>query len=165
MTIAQFFTTSTLNNYCIMTTVRHLLQHKGYNSYTVTPHATVYEALELMAEKNIGAVMVVDDEKLVGIFSERDYARKVVLQGKNSRDTKMEELMTKNVFYIKPHRTVKDCMVLMSKKHIRHLPVMENGNLIGIVTIRDVVDALIYEQENTIEELERYITRGGGYVM
>lgn len=149
-----------------MTTVRHLLQHKGFATWTVSPQTTVYEALEFMAEKNIGAVMVVDENnKLVGIFSERDYARKVILKGRNSRDTKMEELMTKNVFYIKPYRSVKDCMVLMSKKHIRHLPVMENGELIGIVTIRDVVDALILDQENTIEELERYITRGGGYVM
>ena len=134
---------------------------KGPEIWTIGPHKTVYEALQLMAEKNIGALPVVEDDMLVGIFSERDYARKVVLKGKNSFDTRVGELMTPRVYFIKPSRSMDDCMRLMSHMHIRHLPVVDYGQLKGIITMRDVVKAIITQQERTIEELERYVA--GGY--
>ena len=130
---------------------------------SIAPEASIYDALQLMAEKNIGAVLVVENEEMVGIFSERDYARKVVLKGRSSKETRVAELMTSNVYFVKPSRSMEDCMVLMSAKYIRHLPVMEDGKLVGIVTMRDVVKALIANKENTIRELETYIS--GGYTM
>ena len=144
-----------------MITANRLLQMKGPETWTIGPHKTVFEALQLMAEKNIGALPVVDDDMLVGIFSERDYARKVVLKGKNSFDTRVGELMTPRVYFVKPSRSMDDCMRLMSYMHIRHLPVVDYGQLKGIITMRDVVKAIITQQEQTIEELERYVA--GGY--
>ncbi|MEM6630010.1 MAG: CBS domain-containing protein [Bacteroidota bacterium] len=144
-----------------MITAKRLLQMKGPDTWTVSPHKTVYEALQLMAEKNIGAVPVVDEDMLVGMFSERDYARKVVLQGKSSFETRVGELMTPRVYFVKPSRSMDDCMRLMTHMHIRHLPVVDFGQLKGIITIGDVVKAIIAQQEQTIQELERYVA--GGY--
>jgi CBS domain-containing protein len=141
-----------------MGTIKQILQKKGNDVWSIGPQVTAFEALEIMAEKNIGALLVVDEGKLVGIFSERDYARKVILKGKSSKGTPVYELMSTNVFYITPDRTIEDCMALMSAKHIRHLPVLENDKLVGIVTIRDVVKQIISDQEITIQDLENYIS-------
>ncbi|RLD96423.1 MAG: histidine kinase [Aquificota bacterium] len=142
------------------TTVKQLLDLKGRNVWWVTPETVVYDALKLMADKDIGAVLVLKDGKLVGIFSERDYARKVILKGKSSKETTVGELMSKKVFYVSPDQTLEECMALMTEEHIRHLPVLENGELVGIVTIGDVVHGIIKDQKFTIEELQRYIIGG-----
>jgi len=130
--------------------------------FTIGPSATVFEALEVFASKNIGAMPVVEDGKLIGIFSERDYARKVTLAGKNSKNTQVKELMTAKVFCVAPSDSVDGCMLLMRDKHIRHLPVLDEGKLVGILTMRDIVNVLIKEKENTIKDLQTYIS--GGYL-
>ena len=126
--------------------------------YSVGPGDTVFTALRLMADRNIGAVLVRSDEKLEGIFSERDYARKVVLLGKMSRDTLVSEIMTPRVVSVEPNWTADQCMALMTEKRIRHLPVMEQGRLVGVISIGDVVRAVVDEQQFTIDVLQRYIT-------
>lgn len=141
-----------------MNTIGHLLKSKDKNILSVEPKATVFEALQIMSENNVGALLVIHNGKLVGIFSERDYARKIILKGKQSKDTSVSELMTKDVLYINPQSTIQDCMVLMSAKHIRHMPVLEDDKLIGIVTIGDIVKQIISDQKTTIQELEQYIT-------
>jgi len=139
--------------------IRQVLQGKTVNAlYSVSSDQTVLEALKLMAEKNIGAVMVVDDDKLTGIFSERDYARKIILQDRNSDDTPVSDVMTPNVITIEPEQRLEECMVIMSDRHIRHLPVMEAGKLIGIISINDVVAAIIRDQKTRIASLESYIS-------
>jgi CBS domain-containing protein len=143
--------------------VREVLQVKGSNVWSIAPKASVYEALEIMADKNVGALLVIDKGKIVGIFSERDYARKVILKGKSSKKTSVGELMTREVSYVEPGDSMEHCMALMTAKRIRHLPVMENNQLVGIVSIGDVVKRVISEQEFTIEQLEKYIR--GGYVV
>jgi CBS domain-containing protein len=143
-----------------MYTVRHLLQEKGNRVWTISPQATVYDALELMAEKNLGALVVTEGGEVVGIFTERDYARKVVLKGKTSKIATISELMTPDVLYIGPDDTMENCMALMTEHRTRHLPVLENGKLAGLVSIGDVVKAVISAHEFTIRELERYITGG-----
>jgi CBS domain-containing protein len=148
-----------------MLTVRQLLKSKGDLhdvSFTVSPDDTVMDALTLMANKNIGAVMVVERNMLVGIFSERDYARRGTVTGEPCENKLMREVMTPRVFFIHPDKTIDDCMFLMTAKHIRHLPVMENQQLVGMITIRDAVKVLISEKENKIRELESYITGGYG---
>ena len=137
-----------------------LLKTKGNRVWTINPQASVYEALELMATKNIGAIVVTDHDLVVGIFSERDYARKVILLGRTSKTTLVSELMTRDVLYISRDDTIDNCMALMTTKRLRHLPVLENGKLVGLVSIGDVVKAIISGQEITIRELERYITGG-----
>ncbi len=144
-------------------TVRQILQSKGGRIWSVGPHATVFDALMLMAEKDIGAVVVVEGGKLVGIFSERDYARKVVLKGRSSKDTLVSELMTPDVFYVHPDQTIEECMALMTKRHIRHLPVLDDDDLVGIITIGDAVKAVIADQEVMISSLENYIRGGYGH--
>ncbi len=139
-------------------TVRQILQSKGHEYWSISPEATVYDALELMADRNVGALLVLEDGKLAGIFSERDYARKVILKGKWSKTTLVGELMTGKPIVIGPDKYIGDCMVLMTNHHIRHVPVMENGVLMGVLSIRDVVDAIIANQEDTIQELEDIIT-------
>lgn len=141
-----------------MTIVAQVLKEKGSTVWSVPPNATVYQALELMAEKGIGAVLVLDGEKIVGILSERDYARKVILKGKSSRDTRVSEIMTPAVYYVQPHQTIEECMALMTAKHIRHLPVVDQGKLVGIISIGDVVKAMIADKEFMIQTLEKYIT-------
>ena len=143
-----------------MATVRQLLRTKGNEIWSVAPQATVYEALQIMSEKDVGALLVLDKGNLVGIFSERDYARKLILKGRFSKDTTVTELMTHEVLYVEPQSTIEDCMALMTAKRIRHLPVLEKERLIGIVTIGDVVKQIISDQEFTIQQLGTYITGG-----
>ena len=138
-------------------TVRDMLRGKS-DVYSVAPGDTVFTALRLMADRNIGAVLVRSSEKLEGIFSERDYARKVVLLGKMSRETLVSEIMTPRVVSVEPNWTADQCMALMTEKRIRHLPVMEQGRLVGIISIGDVVRAVVDEQQFTIDVLQRYIT-------
>jgi len=141
-----------------MTTVNQLLKHKGHSVWSVAPNASVYEALESMAEKGVGALVVLRDGKLAGIFSERDYARKVILKGRSSKDTPVREIMTEKVYYLKPDQTVEDCMALMTEKRIRHLPVVVDDQVVGLISIGDVVKSIISEQKFMIEKLEQYIT-------
>ncbi len=145
----------------LMTTVRQLLEIKGKNAWSIAPEMTVYEALQVMSEKDVGALLVIVEGNVVGIFSERDYARKLILKGKFSKNATVGELMTHEVLYVDPESTIEDCMALMTAKHVRHLPVLENKKLVGIVTIGDVVKQIISDQEFTIQQLEHYIT--GGY--
>ena len=141
-----------------MTTVKSVLHTKGNNIYSIAPEATVFDALKIMAEKNIGALLVMQQEKVVGIFSERDYARKIVLKGESSHTTAIKDVMTSGVLSVNPEQSIDECMALMTNKHVRHLPVLENGNLIGLISIGDVVKAIISEHEYTIKQLENYIT-------
>ncbi|PRY37075.1 CBS domain protein [Spirosoma oryzae] len=139
--------------------ISQILQGKSINAlFSVGSGETVLDALKLMAEKNIGAVLVVDNGELTGIFSERDYARKIVLKGRHSDDTLVRDVMTPNVITIEPEQRLEDCMQIMSDKHIRHLPVMEAGKLIGIISINDVVTAIIRDQKTRIDSLESYIS-------
>ncbi|MEJ2735524.1 MAG: CBS domain-containing protein [Anaerolineae bacterium] len=146
-----------------MATVSDMLRTKGHDIWSVSPDDSVYDALKLMAEKNIGAVLVKDAGDLVGILSERDYARKVVLQGKTATDTPAREIMTESVICVPPEETAEECMALMTEKKVRHLPVLEDEQLIGVISIGDVVKAIIPEQEFIIEQLEHYV-RGTPYV-
>jgi CBS domain-containing protein len=141
-----------------MYTVRQILQNKGQQVWSISPAASVYEALQLMAARDIGALAVVQEDRLVGIFSERDYARKVILHGKTSRETRVDEIMTGRVVVVGPERTTEECMALMTEKHIRHLPVVEGERLIGLISIGDVVKAVISNQEFVISQLENYIS-------
>jgi CBS domain-containing protein len=141
-----------------MTTVDKLLSIKTKEIWSLAPNDSVFQALEMMADKNVSGLLIVKDEKLVGIFTERDYARKLILKGRFSKDTEVCDLMTKNVLYVEPNNTIEDCMKLMTDKRIRHLPVMDEGTLIGIVTIGDLVKQIISEQETTIHQLENYIS-------
>ena len=141
-----------------MTSVNQILQGKGHQIWSVAPDTTVYETLELMAEKNIGAVVVLDDGQLIGIFSERDYARKVVLRGKSSRTTPIAEVMTSPVISVRSEQSVDKCMRLMTDKKFRHLPVVDGNQMVGIISIGDVVSAILNEQETMINHLEDYIT-------
>lgn len=138
--------------------VRNILQSKNASTVSICPDNTVYEALELMVEKNIGALLVMEKDEFVGIFTERDYARKVILKGKASKETVIREIMTEDVVTVTLDNTIEDCMRLMTNKFIRHLPVVENGKLVGIISIGDVVKYIIEEQRFIIENLEHYIT-------
>ena len=139
------------------TTVRQILLGKP-NLYAVSPGETVYNALRLMAEKNIGAVLVLDGGRIEGIFSERDYARRGILQGHMSRETAVREVMTSQVICVAPAATVDECMALMTDKRIRHLPVLDSGQLVGLVSIGDIVRAVVDEQRFTIQSLVSYVT-------
>ncbi|MFT2009835.1 CBS domain-containing protein [Pontibacter sp. 13R65] len=141
-----------------MGTVRHILQKKGHAILTIDPNSTVYSALELMVENNVGALMVMDADRFVGIFTERDYARKVILKGKASKETLIKEIMSEHPATVSPNNTVEECMQLMTQKYIRHLPVLEDNSLVGLISIGDVVKYLIEEQKFIIENLEHYIT-------
>jgi CBS domain-containing protein len=141
-----------------MKMVRNILDRKGDNIWTISPDATVLEALKLMAEKEIGALLVLDKGKVTGIISERDYARKVVLKGRSSKDAPVKDIMSDKVIYVNPSTSVEDCMVLMINKRVRHLPVFEDDRLSGLISIGDVVKEVIDEKEVVIDELVRYIT-------
>lgn len=144
-----------------MATVNGLLRNKGQEVWSVSPDTTVLDALQLMAEKNIGAVLVQDGESLAGIMSERDYARKVILLGKSSNDTLVSEIMTPRVLCVYGHQDVRECMALMTDKHVRHLPVLgSDDRVIGVISIGDVGRAIIADQEYEIAQLEHYITGG-----
>ena len=140
-----------------MKTVQQLLESKRYSVVSVAPSSTVLDALKVMADKEIGAVIVIDDGHLVGIFSERDYARKVVLQNKSSKDTPVREIMTEKVVCVRPEQTIEDCMGLMTDKRIRHLPVLEHKKVVGVISIGDVVKEMLSEKELIIKQLESYI--------
>jgi CBS domain-containing protein len=139
--------------------VRNILENKGRAVFSVEPEVMVLKAIELMCEKNIGGLLIVKNGKLAGIFTERDYARKLILKGKSSKDTPIGELMTPNPFTVTPDSSIDQCMQMMTNKHIRHLPVMENDELIGMISIGDVVRHVINEQKEIIEHLEHYITQ------
>lgn len=139
-----------------MKSVRKILNQKTNHLIKLNPDATVFEALQLMMDHNISAVLIADDQ-LQGIFTERDYARKVVLQGKSSKEVKLKEVMTANLVTISPQDSVEYCMQIMTDKHIRHLPVLEFGNLVGMISIGDVVKFVIEDQKQTIQDLESYI--------
>jgi CBS domain-containing protein len=143
-----------------MKSVRDVVEKKGRQIWSVAPGTTVFETLQLMAEKEIGAVLVMEGGRPVGIFSERDYARQVILKGKASKDTPVRDVMTTRVVYIRPEQTLEECMALMTDKRIRHLPVLVEGRVEGILSIGDVVKAVISEKEFIISQLENYITSG-----
>ncbi|HEY7760727.1 MAG TPA: CBS domain-containing protein [Burkholderiales bacterium] len=140
-----------------MKTVRQIIEAKAHKVLSVSPDATVYDALMLMAERDVGALVVMDGEHLVGIFSERDYARKVILFGKASKDTTVREIMTDKVLCVRPEQTMDQCMALMTDKRVRHLPVLDHKHVIGVISIGDVVKEVISEQQFLIEQLEQYI--------
>jgi CBS domain-containing protein len=141
-----------------MTTVRNILQSKGSDIWSTAPDTLVFDALKVMAEKNVGALLVMEGNQLIGIFSERDYARKVVLKGESSHHIAIRNVMTSGVISVTPDQSIEDCMALMTGKHIRHLPVLENSKLVGLISIGDVVKAIISQHEDTIKQLENYIT-------
>ena len=141
-----------------MKTIRELLDEKGRQVWSIASTMSVYDALALMAEKNIGAVTVTDDDRLVGIFSERDFTRDVVLQGRAAKETRVSEVMTSRPVCVAPEQTVEECLALMTDKRVRHLPVVEQDSVIGLVSIGDAVKAVISEQQFTIEQLELYIS-------
>lgn len=142
-----------------MLTVQQLLTGKRTNNViSLTPDQMVIEALEVMARHNIGAVLVVKDDQLVGIFSERDYARKGILQERKAKSTPLSEVMTAGVIVVNSRQTIEDCMKLMSERHFRHLPVVDDNQLVGIVSISDIVTAIMREQANRIQSLEQYIS-------
>jgi CBS domain-containing protein len=141
-----------------MKTVRHILDNKGHEVWSVRPDDTVFDSLRLMADKGVGALLVMDGEKLVGIVTERDYARKVILEGKSSKTLKVRDLMTTKVLCVTPDRQVDECMAVMTDKRVRHLPVLDHKQVIGVVSIGDLVKATIDEQQMLIDQLQHYIS-------
>jgi CBS domain-containing protein len=141
-----------------MTLINDVLKTKGHDVWFIRSDASVFDALKLMAEKDIGALLVIDDANLVGVISERDYARKVVLKGRSAENTRVQEIMSPNVVSIQIGQDVNACMTLMTDKRIRHLPVMDGSTILGLVSIGDLVKSIINEQQFVIEQLERYIT-------
>ena len=145
-----------------MPSVAEILKSKADNTvYSMGPDASVYDALKLMSEKNIGALLVLEEGRIVGIFSERDYARKIVLMSRSSKDTPLRDIMTKSVRFVRPEQTNEQCMALMTENRLRHLPVLDGERLVGIISIGDLVKGIISEQQFIIEQLEQYITGGG----
>ncbi len=145
----------------IATAARTLLEHKGRDLWTIAPDVTVFEAIKLMSEKNVGALPVVDGGRLIGIISERDYMSKVAIKGKSSKETPVRDIMTQNVVTVSPDQSVSECMSIITQQRVRHLPVVENATLVGVVSIGDLVRWIIATQKMTIEQLEKYIA--GGY--
>ncbi|MCU7931161.1 MAG: CBS domain-containing protein [Candidatus Thiodiazotropha sp. (ex Codakia rugifera)] len=140
-----------------MHTVNQLLQSKGFDVVTIDLNASVFEALKLMAEKGIGSLVVLENGSVAGLFSERDYARNIILKGRTSKETSVEEIMTRHVIVITPQQSVEECMAIMTDKRVRHLPVMQDEKLVGIISIGDLVKAIIEEQQFVIEQLVSYI--------
>jgi CBS domain-containing protein len=141
-----------------VTTVKDILDIKGHTVWSVAPGDTVFEAVKLLADKGIGCLLVMDNEKLVGVVTERDYARKVVLEGRSSRELPVSDVMTRKVLCVSPERTSDECMALMTDKRVRHLPVVDHKNVIGVVSIGDLVKAVISEQQILIDQLQHYIS-------
>lgn len=139
--------------------VSDILKGKISNVYSIMGESSVYEAIKMMGEKNIGALLIMEGDKLTGILSERDYARKVVLKGKSSRETPVKDIMTENVLTVTSDDSIEKCMAIMSEKHIRHLPVVENEKVLGMVSIGDVVNGIIESQKETIAHLQSYISQ------
>jgi CBS domain-containing protein len=144
-----------------MATVRDMIRKKGYEVFTIAPDATVFEALNLMAEHNIGALLVMSEDEIKGIVSERDCIRKVDVRGRSAKDTKISEIMTSDVITVEADQPLEDCMGLMIDKNIRHLPVCEGQKLLGLLSVRDVLREVIEVQQTMLSQLERYITGGG----
>lgn len=142
----------------IYDTVREILQKKNGDVWSISPEATVYHAIEIMAEKRIGALLVLEDGKLIGIVSERDYARKVILKGRSSKETQVREIMTSPVIFVGPRHSVDQCMQIITQHRIRHLPVLDGERVVGIVSIGDVVNWIISAQNHTIEQLQNYVS-------
>ena len=140
-----------------MTTVKHVLDKKGHDVHFIHPGASVFDALRLMAEHNIGSLVVLEDDKLVGVITERHYAREIVLKGKTSQATLVRDIMSTKVIYTRPDQSVQECMAVMTARAVRHLPVLEHGQLVGIVSIGDMVNSVIGDQKFIIEQLEHYI--------
>ncbi len=140
-----------------MKTVKYILQQKAAVVYSATPNTSVLDALQILMEKNISALLIVENEVLIGIFTERDYARKIILQGKSSKDTPVHEVMTHNPHTITPNERIENCMELMTTNHFRHLPVVENNEVIGMISIGDLVKYIIEDQKQTINHLQSYI--------
>jgi CBS domain-containing protein len=141
-------------------TVSEILNQKGSTVYSINPGATVFEAIQLMADRNIGALLVTDGEKLVGVISERDYTRNVILKGKSSKQTAVREIISGKVISVSPNHSIEDCLRLMTDQRIRHLPVLDDGRIVGVVSIGDLVNWIISAQTSTIHQLQTYI---GGY--
>jgi len=142
----------------IYDTIRDILKKKGHEVWSITPESTVYRAIEVMADKHVGALVVIDGDKVVGIISERDYARKVILSRRSSKETCVEEIMASPVIFVEPNHAVDECMRIMTNNHIRHLPVIQQEKVIGIVSIGDLVNWIISAQDHTIRLLENYVT-------
>ncbi len=140
-----------------MITVKQLLEKKGHDVWSITSDSTVFECIKQMDEKHVGALTVVNKNSLVGVISERDYARKVILKGLSSKETKVKDIMTKHVYHTVPDQTIDECLVMMNKHRVRHLPAVDNGTLIGMISIGDVVKEIIEDQQYTIKQLENYI--------
>ena len=140
-----------------MKTVKQLVEEKSHKLLSIAPSMSVFEALQKMAEFDVGALVILDEGRLVGIFSERDYARKLILHGKSSKETRVEEIMTTRVVCIGPNRSAEECMALMTDKRVRHLPVLEDKKVVAVISIGDVVREMIEDQKHTIEQLEQYI--------
>jgi CBS domain-containing protein len=138
--------------------ISEILGHKGSAVWSIAPNATVFEAIQMMADKNVGAVLVTENDKLVGIISERDYTRKVVLKGKSSKTTAVKEILSSHVIHVSPSHTVEECMRLMTDHHVRHLPVLEEEKIVGIISIGDLVNWIISAQHTAISQLQTYIT-------
>ena len=141
-----------------MKRVKDILAVKGQAIYSIAPDASVYDAMKQMADKGIGALLAMESEKLVGVISERDYARKVILLGLSSRSTQVKEIMTSHVLYAQPQQNIDECMAIMTERRVRHLPVVDAGKVIGVISIGDLVKSIITEQKFIIEQLEKYIT-------
>lgn len=139
-------------------TISEILSHKGTQVWSISPDATVFDAIQLMAEKNIGALLVTQEAQLLGILTERDYTRKVALKGKSSKQTAVKEILSGQVFHVSPDHSVEDCMRLMTDHRVRHLPVLENGRIVGIISIGDLVNWIITAQSSTIHLLQTYIS-------
>lgn len=142
-------------------TIRELLNKKGNDVYSVSTAATVYEAIELMSKYQVGALLVMEDSRLVGIISERDYTRKVILKDLLSKTTTVEEIMTKDVVFVTPDNDIDECMMKMNQSHIRHLPVLHNDEVVGVITIMDVIQNILIEKQFIIEQMEQYISGNG----
>ena len=141
-----------------MVTVRQVLREKGSNVWSVAPDATVFEAIQIMAEKGVGALLVMEWSRLVGVISERDYTRKIVLKDRSSRATMVRDIMTEKVIHVSPDTSIDECMILMSDNRIRHLPVLEGERVVGVMSVKDVLHNIISEKQSLIQQLESYIT-------
>jgi CBS domain-containing protein len=138
--------------------IREILAHKGSNVWSVTPESTVLEAIQMMADKNVGALLVAKEGRLLGVLSERDYTRKIVLKGRSSRDTPVRDILSGHVVSVSPEHTVDECLRLMTEHRVRHLPVMDGTKILGVISIGDLVNSIISAQSSTIQQLETYIT-------
>lgn len=140
-----------------MTIIKHVLAKKGHDVHSIPPEASVFDALKMMAENDIGSLVVLDGDKLVGLITERNYAREIILKGRTSPQTLVRDIMTTKVSHVRPDQSVDECMAMMTVRTVRHLPVLEEGKLIGVVSIGDMVNSIIHDQQNLIEDLEHFI--------